>query len=59
MTNTYEIRRLIEAALDHARRAELGVTEQTEHAVRALLQAHPEMSEVDAIKAVQRVQRPY
>ena len=59
MPNTYEIRRLIEAALDHARTAELGVTEQTEHAVRALLQAHPEMSEYDAIKAVQRVQRPY
>ena len=59
MPNTYEIRRLIEAALDHARTAELGVSEQTEHAVRALLQAHPEMSEYDAIKAVQRVQRPY
>ena len=59
MTSTYEVRRLIEKALDHARAAELGVTEQTEHAVRALLQAHPEMSELDAIKAVQRVQRPY
>lgn len=59
MTNTYEVRRLIEKALEHACAADLGVTEQTEHAVRALLQAHPEMSEVDAIKAVQRVQRPY
>ena len=59
MTDTHQIRQIVEKALDNARKAGLGATAQTEHAVRALLQLRPEMSEADAIKAVLRVERPY
>ena len=37
MTDTHDIRRIIEQALANARNAELGTTGQTEHAVHALL----------------------
>ncbi|MDH3472763.1 MAG: hypothetical protein OEM59_03635 [Rhodospirillales bacterium] len=59
MTDTEDIRRVIEKALENARAAELGVTKQTEHAVRAVLQMHPELTESEAVRAVQRVMRPY
>ena len=59
MTDTSDIRRVIEQALANARKAELGATGQTEHAVRALLQMHPELSEQEAVTAVRRVLRPY
>lgn len=59
MVDTYEVRRIVETALSNAAKAGLGVTEQTEHAVRALLQLRPELSEDQAIQAVRRVQRPY
>ena len=59
MTDTSDIRRVIEQALANARKAELGATGQTEHAVRAILQMHPELSEQEAVQAVQRVMRPY
>ena len=59
MTDTSDIRRVIEKALANAQEAELGVTKQTEHAVRAVLQMHPEISEEEAVRAVRRVRRPY
>ena len=59
MTDTHDIRRIIEQALANARNAELGTTGQTEHAVRALLQMHPELSGQDAVTAVRRVLRPF
>ena len=58
MPDTHETRRIIEKALENARAAGFGVTAQTEHAVRALMQVRPEMSEPDAVKAVLRVERP-
>lgn len=59
MSDTHDIRRIIERALENAKKAELGVTQQSEHAVRAVLQMHPELSEQEAVQAVQRVMRPY
>lgn len=59
MTDTFEVRQIVEKALANAEKAGLDVSKQTEHAVRALLQMRPEMTEPDAIQAVRRVQRPY
>ena len=59
MPKTHEIRAIVEKALENARAAGFGATRQTEHAVRTLMQLHPEMSEQDAVKAVLRVERPY
>lgn len=59
MVDTAHIRGIIEKALENARAADLDVPQQIEHAVRALLQMHPELSQQDAITAVRRVMRPY
>lgn len=59
MAKTYEVREIVEKALANAEAAGLGATQKTEHAVRALLQLRPEMTEDDAVKAVLRVERPY
>ena len=59
MMDTHQTRQIVEKALANAQKAGLGATAQTEHAVRALLQLRPEMSETDAIKAVLRIERPY
>lgn len=59
MTETFEVRQIIEKALANAEKAGLDVSKQTEHAVRAVLQVRPEMTEDQAIEAVRRIQRPY
>ena len=42
----------------NAKAAGFGRTEQIEHAVRALRQVDPQVSEEDAITAVRRIMRP-
>ena len=58
MVDTAHVRQVIEKALEHAREADLGVTEQMEHAVRSVMQMHPELKQQDAVQAVRRVMRP-
>ena len=45
MVDTLDIRRVIEEALKNAQAAALGIPQQIEHAVRALIQMYPELSE--------------
>lgn len=59
MADTLDIRRIIEKALANAQEANLSPTKQTEHAVRAVMQMHPELKQEDAVTAVRRVLRPY
>lgn len=59
MTDTSDIRHVVEKALANAEKAGLSPTKSIEHAVRALQQMHPELSAEQAIQAVRRIQRPY
>ncbi len=58
MVDTAHVRQVIETALANAREANLGIMEQMQHASRSVMQAHPELSEEDAVTAVRRVMRP-
>ena len=57
MMDPTKIRDIVEKAVDNAKAAGYGRTEQIEHAVRALRQIDPHVSEQDAITAVRRVLR--
>ncbi len=59
MTDTSDVRRIVEKALANAKEAGLDVTKQSEHAMRALLQMHPELTDEKARQAVLRILRPY
>jgi hypothetical protein len=58
MVDTAHVRQVIEIALANAREANMGVTEQIQHAARSVMQVHPELSQEDAVTAVRRVMRP-
>jgi hypothetical protein len=58
MMDPTKIRDIVEKALGNAKAAGFGRTEQIEHAVRALRQVDPQVSEEDAITAVRRIMRP-
>jgi hypothetical protein len=58
MVDTAHVRQVIEIALANAREANMSVIEQLQHASRSVMQAHPELSEEDAMTAVRRVMRP-
>lgn len=58
MVDTAHVRQVIEKALANAREANMGVTEQIQHAARSVMQVHPELSQEDAVTAVRRVMRP-
>jgi len=55
MTDTLELNRIVNKALDDARAAGLSVPRQFEHAVRSVLQVYPEIDESDAVTAVIRI----
>ena len=55
MTETLELKSIINKALNNARAAGFGFAQQIEHAVRSVRQVHPEIDESDAVTAVLRI----
>lgn len=55
--DTEHVGRVVRKALDNARQAGFPSTKQMEHAVRAAMQAFPQLSEKDAVVAVERIKQ--
>lgn len=55
MTDTLELKRIVNKALNNARAAGFSFAQQIEHAVRSVRQIHPEIDTSDAVTAVLRI----